>query len=116
TSHANSHQIHRRQGPPTRMPVTKSFIRFAAICALLSAITTLGVHLIPGGEVASNFDERIALQTNKVYLARLWVVLFHIVIVLTSLWAVAILNWRPAPGWIGFGFLASLLFGAAACV
>ena len=95
------------------MPVTKSFIRFAAICALLSAVTTLGVHLIPGGEVATNFDERIALHTNKLYLARLWIVLFHIIIVLSSLWGVAILNWRRAPGWIGLGFLGYVLFGAA---
>jgi hypothetical protein len=95
------------------MPVTKTFIRFAAICALLSAITTLGVHLIPGSEVATNFDERIALHTNKLYLTRLWIVLFHIIIVLSSLWGVAILNWRRAPGWIGLGFLGYMLFAVA---
>ncbi|PYI88561.1 MAG: hypothetical protein DMF03_10110 [Verrucomicrobia bacterium] len=95
------------------MRIMKTFIRFAAICALLSAITTLGVHLIPGSEVATNFDERIALHTNKLYLARLWIVLFHIIIVLSSLWGVAILNWRRAPGWIGLGFVGYLLFALA---
>lgn len=68
---------------------------------------------MPGSEVATNFDERIALHTNKLYLARLWIVLFHIIIVLSSLWGVAILNWRRAPGWIGLGFLGYMLFAVA---
>jgi hypothetical protein len=96
------------------MNLSPGFLRFAAGCAVLSAATTLCVHLIPGAEVAVTFDQQVALHSNTIYLARLWIVLFHILIVIVSLWGVAAARTGAGVGgWLGLGFAAYLLFGWA---
>lgn len=95
------------------MKVSAGFLRFAAICAFLSAVTTLCVHLLPGAEVAVTFEEQVALHVNTVYLARLWIVLSHILIVTCSLWGVAACRLKSSGGWLPLGFSAFLLFAWA---
>ena len=95
------------------MSFTAGFFRFAAACALLSAITTLGVHLIPGAEKAVTFEQRIALHADPVYIARLGNVLVHILLVIASMWGVAAAKRKTAAGFMGLGFLGYLLFALA---
>lgn len=95
------------------MKASSLFLRVAAFCALLSALTTLGVHLIPGGEVATTFDERVALRTNPVYLGRLWVVAVHVWLVMISMWGLALVLLPRSAGAAGVGFLGFVLFGFA---
>src|SRR5256885_1256832 len=95
------------------MKFSCGFLRFAAICALLSVLTTLCVHLLPGAGAAVTFDQQVALHTNSVYLAGLWIVALHILIVTTSLWGVAASRFHRSGGWFGLGFAAYLLFAWA---
>lgn len=75
--------------------------------------TTFCVHLIPGAEVARTFEDQIALHRNSIYLLRLWIVLFHILIVLASLWTVVVCRFEQSASWLGLGFAGYLLFGGA---
>ncbi|MCI0417282.1 hypothetical protein L0222_31325, partial [bacterium] len=52
--------------------------RGTAVCAFFSALTTLGVHLLPLLHPAPTFEEQLLLANNSVYIFRLWVVLIHI--------------------------------------
>jgi hypothetical protein len=89
------------------------FFRFAALCALLSAITTFGVHLIPVPQGPLAFDAQVALHQNNLYIARLWVVLLHILLVVASLWGLAAAKLHIRGGLMGLGFLGYLLFAVA---
>ncbi|MFT3682031.1 MAG: hypothetical protein QM791_17280 [Ferruginibacter sp.] len=90
------------------MIAEKSFIRFAAICAFMSAITTLIVHLY--FTAPESFDERILLFKNKQYLFRNWAVVFHCVFVIVSMYAVFLLRKNESPGWMGTGFIFFCVF------
>jgi hypothetical protein len=90
-----------------------TFIRFTAICAFLSALTTFGVHLLPLLHPASNFEEQARLASHPIYIFRLWWVLIHILFVLASMWGVACAKYRTAAGWIGLGMGGYFIFGLA---
>jgi hypothetical protein len=62
------------------------FIRVAGICALLTALTTLAVHWLPRlwGDT-SLFEAQLRLRHSTIYMARLWVVLIHCVLVVISM-------------------------------
>ena len=94
-----------------------TFFRVAAACALLSAITTFGVHLLPRlVPPPVTFEDQIALATNPAYVFRLWWVLAHILLVLFSMWGFAGLKLPAAAGPVGFGLFGFLLFGMAELV
>ena len=86
------------------------FFKLAAVFALLSAITTLGVHLIPNLYTANNFEEQVALKDNKIYLFRLAVVIIHIFFVLFSMWAILVAKKKEQLHWLGIGFCGYFLF------
>lgn len=92
---------------------SRSFFRGAAVCALLSALTTFGVHLLPLLHPAPTFEEQVLLYKNTVYQFRLWVVLIHILLVLASMWGFAGAKFRTAPGIVGFGLAGYWIFGLA---
>lgn len=52
------------------------FLRVAAICSVLGAITTALVAFIPVPEVET-FDEKVSLHTNTNYLTKLWIFFLH---------------------------------------
>jgi hypothetical protein len=90
-----------------------AFLRFAALCAFISAVTTFGVHLLPLLHPAPTFETQLQLAKNPVYIFRLWVVIIHILLVLGSMWGVAVVKFRTAPGWIGLGIGGYFIFGLA---
>jgi hypothetical protein len=92
---------------------SRNFFRFAAVCALLSAFTTLGVHLLPLLHPAPTFEEQLQLSNNPIYKFRLWVVFIHIMFVLASMWGIAAAKYRTAAGWIGLGLGGYWIFGLA---
>lgn len=94
-------------------PFSRAFIRFAAICAFLSALTTFGVHLLPLLHPAPTFEQQLLLTQNKVYIFRLWVVLIHILLVLVSMWGVFAVRCRTEAGWVGLGLGGFWIFGLA---
>ena len=94
------------------MNPSKSFIRFAAICCFISVITTLGIHLwFPDPPV--DFEHRVLLFRDKVYLLhRLWIIT-HCLLVIISMWGMALLLMKKAPGFAPLGFLFFAVFGIA---
>jgi hypothetical protein len=89
------------------------FLRFTAVCAFLSALTTFGVHLLPLLHPASGFEEQLQLANHPIYRFRLWVVILHILLVLASMWGVAATKFRSVAGWIGLGLGGYWIFGLA---
>lgn len=99
------------------MRFSPTFFRVAAVCALLSAITTFGVHLLPRlVPPPVTFEDQIALAVNPAYVFRLWWVLAHILLVLFSMWGFAAAKLPSAAGPAGFGLFGFLLFGLAELV
>jgi hypothetical protein len=93
---------------------SRAFLRFAAACAVLSALTTFGVHLFPNLYPApATFEAQVALHANPIWVFRLWWVLVHILLVLISMWGFAGVKLRTAAGPVGIGLMGFLLFGFA---
>lgn len=93
------------------MSPSRQFVRFGAVCALLTALTTLAVHWLPElWSSVDTFEERLGLPGNIIYMGRLWVVLLHCALVVISMSAVAAWLWRRAPALAGFGLLSFILF------
>lgn len=94
------------------MNISKPFIRFASICCFITIITTLGIHLyFP--EPPADFEQRVLLFRNKTYLLNRWWVIFHCLLVIVSMWGIAIIKIKRSPGFTGLGFLFFALFGIA---
>jgi hypothetical protein len=92
---------------------SRSFLRFAAICAFGSALTTFGVHLLPLLHPANTFEQQLLLSQSPIYKLRLWIVLVHISFVLVSMWGFAAVKYKTDAGWIGLGLAGYALFGLA---
>lgn len=93
------------------MDVSPKFLRFAAGCAVVSALTTLAVHLMPQlWAGADTFEKQLDLRNRELYLLRLWIVLSHCLLVVVSMYAICLLMFRSKPGWAGLGFLAFFVF------
>lgn len=91
--------------PPPR------FFKLAAACALLTALTTLAIHLLPQlWAGADTFEEQLELRRNPVYMARLWVVAVHCLLVVVSMYAVGARRLRASPALVGLGFLGFVVF------
>jgi hypothetical protein len=95
------------------MTFQRSFFRAGAVCALLTAVTTLGVHLLPPlWAHADTFEEQVALRDDPIYIGRLWMVLLHCALVAFSMLAAGVRRLRESPGLVLPGFLCYLLFSA----
>lgn len=82
------------------------------MCAVLSAVTTLLLWLLPRlYEAPSTFDEDIALHANAVYMARWWVNFVHIFLALVSYCAAAVALWHRHRALPGLGLLWFVLWG-----
>ena len=93
------------------MPRTASsrFLVFCGGCALLSALTTFGVHLL--FEVPTAFEQQVQLYQAPRYVFRCLWVIGHCVLVLFSVLGVALKRWEQAPGWLLAGLLCFVVFG-----
>ena len=96
------------------MAPSAPFFRLAAASALLTVMTTLCIHLLPElWSGVTTFEQRVALRTDPIYLARLWIVIAHCVLVVISMCAVGLVAARRSPLLSGFGFLGFLVFAGA---
>ena len=93
------------------------FLRFAAACAAGSAITTLGVHLLPRlWPEAQTFEQQLLYPTYPAYRVYLWVVLTHIVLVWISMVGLGAIRLKRSAGPVVIGMLGFLLFGLSELV
>jgi hypothetical protein len=94
------------------MNTSNQFLRFASICCFITVITTLGIHIyFP--DPPQDFEQRILLFQNKTYLLNRWWVIFHCLLVIISMWGIAIVKMKESPGFTGLGFLFFAVFGIA---
>lgn len=94
------------------MIINRQFIRFAAVCCFLSVITTLGIHgFFP--DPPSDFDDRIQLFRDPIYLLNRWWVIIHCLLVIISMWGFAQLQFKRTPGSTGLGFIFYCSFALA---
>jgi hypothetical protein len=85
------------------MNTNATFIRFAAIAGFLTVITTLGIHLIfPAAP--TEFEARLLLYKDPIYLLNRWWVIGHCLLVLVAMWGFALLQMPKAAGFAGLGF------------
>jgi hypothetical protein len=92
-------------------PPSSKMLKFAAVCALVTVVTTLAVHVLPQlWADVDTFEERLELSHNPIYMARLWVVLVHCGLVVVSMFGIAALKFRDSPALIGLGFLSFVVF------
>jgi hypothetical protein len=91
---------------------TVTFYKTAAICAALSAVTTLGVHLLPKlYPTPETFEQQLLLPTNVIYRFGLWVVFLHILLVWISMVGLGATRVQKSAGSVAIGMLGYLLFG-----
>ena len=96
------------------MTVSSRFFRFAAVCALLTAVTTLCIHLLPElWAGVTTVEQRVALRADAIYMGRFWIVIVHCVLVVISMCAVGLCTIGRSPLLSGFGFLGFLVFAGA---
>lgn len=94
------------------MNLTPRFFRFGAVCAILTALTTLVVHIVPNlWTDATTFEQQVALRLNPIYLAQRWTILVHCALVIMSMFVLGAAKLRNAPALVSFGFLGYLCFG-----
>lgn len=93
------------------MSFSRNFYRTTAICSVVSAVTTLGLILLPKlYGPAGSFDERMALINNPSYQLRAWVYLVHPFVTIAAALGVAIALRRVSPGKMIGGLLGFLLW------
>ncbi len=93
------------------MTPSRSLLRTAALCAFLSALTTLAVHLLPGlWADARTFEAQLDLRNNAVYMGRLWLVLVHCLLVVISMYGARALAPNGHAALPDLGLLAFVVF------
>jgi len=95
------------------MRFTPSFYRFAALCSIASAITTLCLIFLPGMLTpAEDCAARMARVNDPVYRLYAWVYFAHPFLVVTAALAVAMRLRREAASLLIPGLVAFALWGA----
>ena len=94
------------------MRFTRVFYRTAAVCSVISAVTTLLLIFLPKfyGPLAS-LQDRIDAVQHPLYQLRAWAYLVHPFLVMTAALGVAAALRRVAAGTVVPGFLGFLLWG-----
>lgn len=93
------------------MNISARFLRFGAVCALLTALTTVVVHWVPDlWANVTTFEQQLELRLNPIYITRLWAVILHCLLVIVSMFALGVTKFRNAPALITFGFLSYVIF------
>lgn len=91
------------------MRTTASFARFASICCFITVITTIGIHLwFP--DPPADFEQRVLLFRDKTYLLNRWWIIVHCLLVIISMWGMALLLKPGCPGFAPLGFLFFAVF------
>ena len=94
------------------MNLSPRFFRFGAVCAVLTALTTLVVHIVPNlWADATTFEQQVELRLNPIYMAQRWTILVHCALVILSMFVLGAVKLRSAPALVSFGFLGYLCFG-----
>lgn len=86
----------------------KTLLRFAAVCSLLTVLTTFGLYFL--FESPTGFDEKLLLYKHSVHNFRLWVVIFHCIFITITMYAIALILFKNNPGYAGLGFISILVF------
>ena len=94
------------------MNTNTNFLRFASICGFLTVVTTLGIHAI-FPDPPSDFEQRILMYKDPVYLLNRWWVIVHCLLVVVAMWGIALVQFRKAAGLTGLGFLFFSVFAIA---
>jgi hypothetical protein len=95
------------------MTFTASFYRFAALCSVASALTTLGLIFLPGSfPPAEDLAGRMARVIDPTYRLYAWVYFAHPFLVVTAVFGVAMRLRRESASLVIPGLLAFLLWGA----
>lgn len=85
------------------------FLKFTAICCLFTAITTLGIH-IGFPDFSPDFNERLLLYKNPIYLLNRWWIIIHCILVIISMWGFYLIQKSKTQGFVGLGFLFFCIF------
>jgi hypothetical protein len=93
------------------MAFSRSFFRVAAVCSLLSAVTTLFLIVLPRWiPPAADLAARMDAHGHPAYLLRSWVYLCHPFLVLAAALAVAVRAAVRQPGPAIYGFACFMLW------
>jgi hypothetical protein len=88
-----------------------SFLRLAAIAAFLTALTTIGVHFIDFQ--ADSFEQRLLLGRDPLYVFQKWMIIFHCLLVILSMFGAAVVAARSNRGLAALSALFFSVFGVA---
>ena len=89
----------------------QAFLKLASIAAFITALTTLGVHLIDFQ--ANTFELRLLLARDPLYIFQKWMIIFHCLMVIVSMFGVALVAARNNKGLAALGALFFAVFGVA---
>lgn len=90
---------------------TPGFLRVAGACAVLSALTTFGLWLLPEIAGPGVRIDGVVVQADPAQQLRLWVNYLHIFLCIAGYIAAAGLFWARRPGLAATGLAAFLLWG-----
>ena len=85
------------------------FLRFAAIAAFITALTTIGVHYVEFP--IATLEDRLQLTHNTGYYLHRWMIILHCFCVIVSMLGIAVLKFKERKGFITLGFLFYTVFG-----
>jgi len=87
----------------------KTFLKAAAICSFLGALTTTLLLFLPNPE-ATDFETRTLLFDNKLYLSKLWILFIHPQVNIIACLGIAFLLFKKYPLQIIIGTLFLLIW------
>jgi hypothetical protein len=91
--------------------MSAKFTKIAAICTLLTALTTVCIHWLPGAwSDVTTFEQRAELRNNTTYLAYLWIAIVHCFLVVISMYAIKLYREKATPALVSLGFVAFVGF------
>ena len=89
-----------------------SFLRFTAVCAILTAMTTFLLWLLPKYYPVVNSElDKAMLYQDPFYMGRLWVNFVHILLAFMAYLGTAFIIWQRSRGLALAGFLWFVLWG-----
>ena len=74
----------------------KSFLKATAYCSFLGALTTILLIFLPNPE-SSNFEAKVALYNNSLYLTKKWILFIHPQVNILAAFGVAYLLFKKHP-------------------
>lgn len=87
-----------------------SFVKVAAVCSMIGALTTLVLVLLEP-PAAKGFEASVSLHTNKIYMSQLWIFFFHPQLNVMAGLGIAVLLYRKRPALVIPGLLFLMIWG-----